>query len=106
MALREVVPQLRGNPAPASPRPILFHFPHNWVPHALGDTYSPQSAIVYGDYKLIHFAETNKYELYNLKDDIFERHDLSQEQPEKLQQMINLFNATLKDKAALHPRRR
>ena len=101
-----LVPQLRGEPAPASPRPILFHFPHNWVPHAPGNIYSPQSALVCGDFKLIHFAETNRYELYNLKDDISERHDLSQEQPAKLQEMINLLNATLKDKAALHPRRR
>ena len=103
---QSLLPQLRGEPAPASPRPILFHFPHNWVPHALGDTYSPQSALVYGDFKLIHFPETNKYELYNLREDISESHDLSQEQPAKLQEMINLLNATLKDKAALHPRKR
>ncbi|MCQ2365952.1 MAG: hypothetical protein MJ056_02140 [Akkermansia sp.] len=92
--------------APAGPRPILFHFPHNRVPPSPGTIYSPQPAIVCGDFKLIHFAETNKYELYNLRDDISERHDLSQEQPEKLQEMINLLNAALKDKSALPPRRK
>lgn len=101
-----LVPQLRGEPAPASPRPILFHFPHNWVPHALGDTYSPQSALVCGDFKLIHFPETNKYELYNLRDDISERHDLSQEQPAKLQEMIRLMNERLHSTRALPPRKR
>ena len=64
------------------------------------------ASLVCGDYKLIHFAETDRYELYNLRDDIYERHDLSHEQPAKLQEMINLLNPTLKDKAALHPRRR
>ena len=65
-----------------------------------------QSALVCGDFKLIHFAETDRYDLYNLRDSISESHDLSQEQPEKLLEMINLLNANLKDKAALHPRTR
>ncbi|MCQ2371210.1 MAG: hypothetical protein MJ058_04045 [Akkermansia sp.] len=65
-----------------------------------------QSALVCGDFKLIHFAETNKYELYNLHDDISERHDLSQEQPAKLQEMIRLMNECLQATRAQHPRKR
>lgn len=102
---QSLLPSLRGRQA-GSPRPILFHISHNWVPHTKGATYSPQSALVYGDYKLIHFAETNRYELYNLADDISERHDLSQEQPAKLQEMINLLNSSLNAKSALPPRKR
>lgn len=74
--------------------------------HPLGDTYSPQSALVCSVFKLIHFAETDKYELYNLREDISERHDLSQEQPEKLQQMIRLMNERLRATRAQHPRKR
>ena len=74
--------------------------------HPLGDTYSPQSALVCGDFKLIHFAETDTYELYNLHGDISERHDLSQEQPAKLQEMIRLMNERLQATRAQHPRKR
>ncbi len=45
-------------------------------PHSTGD--DKASAIRMGDYKLIDFYETNKIELYNLKNDIGELHDLSE----------------------------
>lgn len=33
---------------------------------------------------MIHFYENDTYELYNLKDDIGEKNDVSQQHPEKL----------------------
>lgn len=102
---QSLVPKLCGRET-AAPRPILFHIPHNWVHHAAGGTYSPQSALVYGDFKLIRFWETGKCELYNLADDISERHDLSQGQPERLQQMMRLLDNALKTTNALPPRER
>lgn len=44
----------------------------------------PHSAIRVGDYKLIKFWNLKKTELYNLKDDVGERTDLAQAQPEKV----------------------
>lgn len=57
--------------------PIFWHYPHYG---GKGDT--PGGAIRMGDYKLIEFYEDNHVELYNLRTDISETHDLSKEKPE------------------------
>jgi len=50
------------------------------------------SAIRSGDWKLVHFYEENKIELYNVKKDISEATDLSVELPEKTSELMNLLN--------------
>lgn len=76
---------------------LFFHYPHY---HSSG--WKPGSAIRMGDWKLIHFYENDNYELYNLKDDISEKNDLSVMYPEKvmllkkkLQEMIEDTNSSL-----------
>jgi arylsulfatase A len=55
-------------------RPGLFwHFPH-YSNHGMQ---SPCAAIRAGDYKLIEYFENGTVQLFNLKDDIGEQHDLS-----------------------------
>lgn len=54
---------------------MVFHFPHYQ-----GD--SPHSAILLGDYKLLHFYETGETRLFNLAEDLAERNDLTASQPE------------------------
>jgi len=51
-------------------RPIFWHYPHYGNQGG-----SPGSAVRYGDYKLIRFYEDNTEELYNLKEDIGEKHN-------------------------------
>ena len=58
---------------------LFFHYPHY---HTSG--WTPGSALRKGDWKMIHFYENDTYELYNLKDDIGEKNDVSQQHPEKL----------------------
>lgn len=55
-------------------------------PNSTGD--DKTSAIRIGDYKLLQFVETGKIELYNVVNDISERHDLSKEMPEKVATML------------------
>ena len=50
------------------------------------------SAIRVGDYKLLHFIETDKVELYNIKKDISEKNDLAAIMPDKKQEMLVLLN--------------
>ncbi len=47
-------------------------------PHQLSIAYS---AARFGDWRLVEFFETGKLELYNLKDDVGERADLSARDP-------------------------
>jgi len=57
---------------------IFWHYPH------YGDQGgAPGSSIRFGDYKLIEFFEDGKVELYNLREDIGEEHNLAGAEPER-----------------------
>lgn len=67
---------LNGGTLPA--RKFFWHYPH--YSNQLG---SPASAVRDGDFKLIEWFEDNHVELYNLKGDVGELHDLAAQFPEK-----------------------
>jgi arylsulfatase A-like enzyme len=58
---------------------LYWHYPHYWG----GTRTRPYGVVRAGDWKLIEFYEDMSVELYNLKDDLGEAHDLSKEKPEK-----------------------
>ncbi len=62
---------------------IFWHYPHYG---GKGD--SPAGAIRKGDYKLIEFFENNHVELYNIKEDISEKNDLSTSNPQLTKKML------------------
>jgi arylsulfatase A-like enzyme len=49
---------------------------------------TPAGAVRAGDWKLQEFFEDGRVELYNLKDDIGERHDLAASRPEKRDELL------------------
>lgn len=63
--------------------PIYFHYPHYG---GKGDT--PAGAVRDGDYKLIEFYEDGHVELYNLKNDISEKNDLSKKKPQLASRLL------------------
>ena len=69
-------PLLRGETIP--PRPLFWHYPHY---HPGGAT--PHSVVRDGDWRLIHFYEDDRVELYNLHEDPAEKNDLTAKQPER-----------------------
>lgn len=71
----DISPSLNGEEIPE--RPLFWHYPHY-----SNQGGNPGSIIRFGDYKLIDDFETGKKELYNLKEDIAEQNDLSEELPE------------------------
>lgn len=80
-------------------RAIFWHYP-NFAFHRdnrLG------SAIRKGDYKLIHFYDTDSVELYNLRKDISERNDLSRELPQLALKLKNKLESLLKESGAAMP---
>jgi arylsulfatase A-like enzyme len=64
-------------------------------PHSTGD--SKAAVVRSGDYKLIQFLETKKIELYNLKEDISEEHDLSEKEPKKAKELLELLKTWKKE---------
>lgn len=93
-----ILPQLAGS-AEKVRRPreeLVFHFPHYQ-----GET--PHSAIYLGDFKLIHFYETGEDRLFNLKDDIGEKSDLSKQLPDKGKELRTLLDRYLAEVQAQLP---
>ncbi|QEG01917.1 Arylsulfatase [Stieleria maiorica] len=80
---------------------IYFHYPN----YAFHKQNRLGSAVRSGDYKLILYYDDDSIELYNLKDDISESHDLADELPEKAQQLRSELEAWLKTTNASRPQR-
>ncbi len=62
---------------------LFWHYPHY---HAGGST--PHSAIRDGDWRLVHFYEDGRSELYDLSEDIGEARDLAGEMPDKAAELL------------------
>ena len=77
---------------------LVFHFPHY---QSFG---GPQTAVLLGDMKLIKYYETGETRLYNLRDDIGETTDLSQELPHKAAELEALMGEHLAAIGAQQPR--
>lgn len=69
-------------------RALYWHFPH-YSNHGLQ---SPGGAIRLGDYKLLEYFENNTVQLFNLKKDIGEQHDLSASNPKKVKQLRDMLH--------------
>ena len=82
-----LVPVLKGGAASSS-RAVYWHYPHY---HPGGAT--PYSAVREGDWKLIHFFENDRVELYNLKDDVGETRDRAQSEPRRAGELRAKLNA-------------
>jgi len=71
---------------------LYWHYPH------LGNQGGEPGGIVRrGDFKLIHFYEDDRCELYNLREDIGEQHDLAAQMPEKVAELRALHQRWLKE---------
>ena len=76
---------------------IFWHFPH------YRGGVVPYSIIRKGDWKLIKRYEGRTFELFNLKEDLSEKNDLSEKQPEKVRELDAELNAWLRDTQAKLP---
>ena len=56
-------------------RPLFWHLPNNWGPKGPG--IGPSSAIRLGKWKLIYYHKTQRYELFNLAEDLGEQTNLA-----------------------------
>lgn len=79
-------------------RPLFWHYPH--YGNQGGE---PSSMIREGNWKLIHYYEDDRNELYNLKADPSERTDVSIEHPQKTSNMASNLSNWLKGVNAKFP---
>ena len=82
-----MVPLLRGEKQ-VDREAIFWHFPH-YSNHGMQ---SPGGAVRSGDYKLLEYFENNTVQLFNLKEDMEEQHDLSLSEPEKVKELQDMLH--------------
>lgn len=87
-----IVPLLKGEDK-LDREAIYWHFPH-YSNHGMQ---SPGGAVRCGDYKLIEYYENNTIQLFNLKTDIGEKHDLSSSEPQKVNELRSMLHNWRKD---------
>ncbi|QDS91007.1 Arylsulfatase precursor [Rosistilla ulvae] len=91
-----LVPLLRGRSIES--RPLFWHYPH--YGNQGGE---PSSIIRDGDWKLIHYYEDGRDELYHLADDIGEQTDRATKQPELASRLRVQLDAWLEATGARIP---
>jgi arylsulfatase A-like enzyme len=77
---RSLVPLLRGGSI--EPRPLFWHYPHYGNQGG-----SPAGAIRTGDWKLIEWYEDGHRELFDLREDLSENHNLASANPAKVHEL-------------------
>lgn len=92
-----LVPAVMGKPFER--KPIFWHFPQ-YSNHGMQ---SPGGAVRAGDYKLLEYYENNTVQLFNLREDLGEQNDLSQAEPEKVDELRTMLHIWRKEVSARMP---
>jgi len=77
---------------------IYWHYPHY-----SNQGGGPGGAVRMGDFKLIESYEDNRVELYNLRADLGEQHDLATEMPEKAAELRRMLHQWRREVDAVMP---
>ncbi len=93
-----LVPLLTGGTI--EERPLIWHYPH--YGNQGGE---PSSIIRRGEWKLIHYYEDGREELYNLEEDLEENHDVAAENSELAGRLSEQLFAYLDEVGALYPKK-
>ncbi len=80
------------------PRPLFWHYPH--YGNQGGE---PSSIITEGDWKLIHYYEDGRNELYAIATDIGEQNDLAEQEPQRVEAMFARLRKWLEETQARKP---
>lgn len=78
-----LIPLLQGNPS-LDREAIFWHYPHYGNQ---GDT--PAASILAGGWKLIQHFEDGRLELFNLTEDISEKHDRKETEPQRTKELLS-----------------
>lgn len=99
-----IVPKLYPSKSEQQTRPIFWHYPGYLPASSDNGTWrtTPVTSMVHGNWKLLYFYESGKYELYNLSSDIGEKNNLVISEPDLLQKLsLIMHDWLIKTKAPL-----
>jgi hypothetical protein len=92
---------LKGN-STLGRREFFWHYPHYWNGKGTLPV-TPYSVARIDNWKLIRFYEDGREELYNLRDDLGELHDLAATEPQRRSELSNRLDVWLKQVGAQMP---
>ena len=98
---RSFVPLLRGTGDPSHGRSLVWNYPHVWGNRGPGIDLN--CAIREGDWKLIYSYKTGEKELYDIRRDISEEHNLAAEYPNLLRRLSRKLGKRLRAMKAQRP---
>jgi len=93
---KSMVPYLKNSALRDNNRALIWNFPNDWAGKRFGTDNSFLSAIRQGDWKLLYFEQSGHLELYNVRKDIRESHDVAGKYPEKTRALARLLTEKLK----------
>jgi arylsulfatase A len=82
-------------------RDLFWHYPH--YQHYQQEGTTPYGAIRRGDWKLIEYYDDKPPELYNLRDDLSEQHNLAATEPERVKALRESLRAWRREVGAQMP---
>jgi arylsulfatase A-like enzyme len=92
---------LKGSGNPSRKRTLIWNYPHVWGNSGPGIDLN--CAIRKGDWKLIYYYKTGRKELYNIRKDISEEHDLAAEHPNLVRRLSRQLGKRLRAMKAQRP---
>jgi arylsulfatase A-like enzyme len=98
---KSFVPMLLHTGTTAKGRDLFWHFPNNWGP--TGPGIGATSTIRSGDWKLIYFYEDSHFELYDIRNDIGEHHNVADQQHVRVKEMASKLGKYLRGVKAQRP---
>lgn len=101
---RSFVPLLKGTGNPSRKRALVWNYPHVWG--NAGPGIDMNCAIRLGDWKLIYYYKDGRKELYNIRQDISEEHDLSSRRPALVRRLSRKLGKLLRSMNAQRPTER
>lgn len=100
---RSFLPLLKGTQMDKE-RPLLFHIPNIWLGgNVKNDNYSACTAMRQGDWKLLYWHPDQRFELFNIEEDISEEKNLAAQQPDRVKSMAVTMTKLLKERKAQMP---
>ena len=94
---RNLSPVLGGRREAGPARRLIFHFPHQYYGQG------PFSAIIFGEWKLIHHYDDQRNELFNLATDLGETTDLARKDGRRTCELLRQLATELKRRGARRP---
>ena len=98
---KSFLPMLKQKGTTAKGRDLYWHYPNKWGPQGPG--IGATSTIRSGDWKLIYWYKDHHFDLFNIRNDLGEKNNLADRNPEKVKELSLKLGKYLRSVKAMRP---